>query len=123
MIPLLGQGKPLPSDCPYAGEWLHENKLFLYLSTSQQLKTAEFTAGFRRPDSEWCLGFNAATLASLLGVGIDELFKHNRARTLILESVGPMPPRSGGTVAKEYTFRIDNRTASLTVEAGPLGTA
>ena len=81
MVPLLGQGKPLPGYCPFEGEWLIENKLFLY--RADQAMDVEFTAGFLRADGEWCLGFNAATLASLLGIGSDEIFELNRSGTLI----------------------------------------
>lgn len=122
MLPLLGQGKPLPADCPYLGEWLHENKLFLYRPTDQQQQTEELTPGFRRADGEWCLGFNAVTLASELGVGSEEIFAHNRNRTLILEGVGPVRPRSG-TAAKIYIFRIGGRRTGFTVEVGPEGAA
>ena len=123
MLPLFGQGKPLPSDCPYTGEWLHENKLFLYQPTNQQTQIAELTAGFRRADGEWCLGFNAVTLASELGVGSEEIFAHNRNRTLILEGVGDVPPQMGGTAAKRYIFCIGDRHTSFTVEVRPEGTA
>ena len=122
MVPLLGQGKPLPADCPYEGEWLHENKLFLY--RSDQPMEVEFTAGFHRGDGEWCLGFNAVTLASLLGFGSKEVFEHNRNRTLILDDVRPVPaPQRDGGTAKEYVFRAGNRFAGLVVETGPEGTA
>ena len=123
MLPLLGQGKPLPADCPYTGEWLYENKLFLYRATNQQTQTTELTAGFRRADGEWCLGFNAMTLASELGVASKEIFAHNRTRTLILEGVGPVPPQRGGRAAKIYIFRIGGRRTGLTVEVGPEGAA
>ena len=121
MVPLLGQGKPLPADCPYEGEWLHENKLFLY--RSDQPMEVEFTAGFHRGDGEWCLGFNAVTLASLLGFGSKEVFEHNRNRTLILDDVRSVPPQRKGAVAKEYVFRVGNRPAGLVIETGPEGTA
>ena len=121
MVPLLGQGKPLPADCPYEGEWLHENKLFLY--RSDQPMEVEFTAGFQRGDGEWCLGFNAVTLASLLGFGSKEVFEHNRNRTLILDDVRSVPPQRKGAVAKEYVFRVGNRPAGLVIETGPEGTA
>jgi hypothetical protein len=84
----------------------------------------EFTAGFLRADGEWCLGFNAATLASLLGIGSDEIFELNRSGTLILDDVRPVPaPQRDGGTAKEYVFRAGNRFAGLVVETGPEGTA
>jgi hypothetical protein len=122
MVPLLGQGKPLPDYCAYDGEWLHENKLFLY--RADHAMTVEFTAGFLRTDGEWCLGFNAATLASLLGIGSDEVFEHNRNGTLILDDVRPVPaPQREGAVANEYVFRVGNKAAGFVVETGPEGRA
>ena len=122
MVPLRGQGKPLPDDCPYKGEWLIENKMFLYRPTNQRAR--ELTAGFRRADGEWCFGFNSETMAAELGVGSDEIFVHNRNRTLILEGVADdVPPLGGGAAAKGYRFRIGDRTADFAIETGPEGTA
>jgi hypothetical protein len=123
MIPLRGQGKPLSADCPYEGEWLIENKMFLYWPTNQQTEIAEFTAGFQRADGEWCFGFNAETMASELGIGSEEIFVHNRNRTLILDDVSAVPPQREGTAAKGYRFRIGDRTADFIIEVGPGGTA
>ena len=103
MIPLIGQGEPLPADCPYTGEWLHKDKLFLYQPSGEQLQRLELTAGFKRADGEWCLGFNAVILASELGAWNEEIFEHNRTRTLILEVVGPAPPQLGRTDVTIYT--------------------
>ena len=105
MIPLVGQGEPLPADCPYTGEWLHKDKLFLYQPSGEQLQRLELTASFKRADGEWCLGFNAVILASELGAWNEEIFEHNRTRTLILEVVGPAPPNSEGR-ALRFTFSV-----------------
>jgi hypothetical protein len=84
----------------------------------------EFTAGFLLADGEWCLGFNALTLASLLGIASDEIFEHNRNGTLILDDVRPVPlPQREGAVAREYIFRLGNSAAGFVVETGPEGTA
>ena len=122
MVPLLGQGKPLPDYCAYEGEWLHENKLFLY--RADRAMDVEFTAGFLLADGEWCLGFNAVTLASLLGIASNDIFEHNRNGTLILDDVRPVPPpQREGAVAREYVFRLGNSAAGFVVETGPEGTA
>jgi DNA invertase Pin-like site-specific DNA recombinase len=47
----------------------------------------------------------------------------DRNRTLILEGVGIVPPISGGAAAKEYVFRIDDKSAGFIVVAAPSGTA
>jgi hypothetical protein len=84
---------------------------------------AELTAGFQRADGEWCLGFNAMTMASELCVGSEEIFEHNRSRTLILVGVADVPPAGWGVGAKSYRFGIGDRTVVFTVEVGPEGTA
>jgi hypothetical protein len=126
MIPLRGQGKPLSPDCPYSGEWLIENVMFLYRPTAQRTLGgggAEMTAGFKTPDGEWCFGFNSMVMAWELRVGSEQIFEHNRNGTLILQNVAAVPPQRGGTAAKRYVFRIGDRMASFVIEAGPEGTA
>ena len=58
----------------------------------------EFTAGFLfgRRSAQWCLGFNAVTLASLLGIASNDIFEHDRNGILILDDVRPVPPPSTG---------------------------
>ncbi len=101
MIPLRGQGKPLPPDCPYEGEWLHENKMFLYRPEHGGTEI-ELVAIFQMLDGKRCFGFNAETMAEELGIGSDEIFVHNRNRTLILVGTADVPPAIGGTAAKAY---------------------
>jgi hypothetical protein len=126
MIPLFGQGKPLPPDCPYEGQWLIEDHMFLYRPRNQTTlggSGTEMTAGFQKPDGKWCFGFNSMALAWELRVGSEEIFEHNKRKTLILENVGPIPAEHGGTAAKVYIFRVGDQTARVVIEAGPEGTA
>lgn len=124
MVPLLGQGKPLPADCPYAGEWLIENKMFLYRPEHGRTEI-ELMAIFQMPDGKQCFGFNSETMAKQLGVGSEEIFAHNRNRTLVLVGVAnDVLPRRGGTAAIGYRFTIDgNRFADFAIENSPGGTA
>jgi hypothetical protein len=123
MIPLRGQGKPLPADCPYTGEWLLGNKMFLYRPEHGGTEI-ELAAIFQMPDGEWCFGFNAETMAAQLGIASEEIFVHNRNRTLILAGTADVPPAVGGTAAKAYRFTIDgNRFADFVIENSPSGTA
>jgi hypothetical protein len=122
MIPLRGQGEPLPADCPYGGEWLIENKMFLY--RSPELTQMETMAMFPGLNGELCFGFNARDMAEQLGIGSDAVFQHNRSRTLILVGIADVPPFLCGIAAKSYRFSIGgDRFADFTIEAGPQGTA
>jgi hypothetical protein len=111
-VPLIGQGIPLPTHFPFEGEWLHENELFLY--RIDHANDAEFTAGFLSADCERCVGVNAAVLASLLELGIDEVYEHNRNGTLLLDNIhhGYLPQREDA-VAAVFVFRINTRFAGL----------
>lgn len=92
-IPLIGQGMPLPENCPYEGEWLLINSLFLYRPTpTLPAADLQFTAGFQRDDGEWCAGFDASVLAKNLGVSVDGLFAANRDHSLKLAGVEDATP-------------------------------
>jgi len=122
MIALLGQGKPLPADCPYKGEWLYENKLFLY--RSDKPLDIELTPIYQSPDGELAIGFNACAMAEKLGTTVDGIFLYNQNRSLILEAAGPVPCIRGGAAAKAYYFTIDRfKRVEFRVEAGPDGSA
>jgi hypothetical protein len=119
MIPLTGQGKPLPADCPYRGEWLLENTLFLFRGDdfASQSDSPRFTPGFQRPDGEWCTGFDSSVLARGLGVEIKDLFNTNRNGSLILATVEEVAPQHGGSAAKRYVFALGNKISMITIEA------
>jgi hypothetical protein len=108
-IPLRGQGNRLPRDCPYDGEWLLDEISFLYRSTpTLPAADSQLTAGFRRADGEWCVGFDSSVLANGLNVTVDELFAANRARSLKLATVEDVAPARGGAAAKRYVFALSN---------------
>ena len=117
--PLSGQGEPLPDDVPFQGEWLTRDALFLYRPSDISAPVSgnvRFVAGFQAPDGEWCLGFDAALLARELGVGIDDLFSHNRAGSLHL-AFAPAAATQGGN-AMLYRFRVGETTTHQRVEVG-----
>jgi hypothetical protein len=122
-MPLKGQGKPLPPDFPYQGEWLLENRIFLYRPAAQTSLgggSPEMTPTLNEGTPDWCFGINSMQLAWTLRVGSEEIFKHNRAGTLFLVRTDDVPPTHGATHAKRYIFQIGDRQAPIIIEAGGL---
>lgn len=97
MVALAGQGMPLPHDCPYDGEWLLIDSLFLFRPTLTlpSSEAPNFTAGFQLPSGKWSAGFDSAILAKGLSVSIDELFEANRDGRLVLAGVDDVAPQHG----------------------------
>jgi hypothetical protein len=124
-ISLSGQGKSLPPDFPYKGEWLLENRIFLYRPTAQHsLGAPEMTPIIGSGSPDWCFGINSMQLAWALQVGSEDIFAHNRAATLYLVRTDEVAPTRGATEAKRYIFQIGERQTAITIEAGgPSGTA
>ena len=121
---LSGQGRALPKDFPYQGEWLVERRIFLYLPDDQRsLGSAvpEITPVHQFSESEWCFGINAMDLAWKLGMGSHEIFACNRRGTLLLVGVDDPPPTAGAAHARRYTFQIDELQTSITIEGSAPG--
>lgn len=119
-LPLNGQGKSLPDDFPYKGEWLLEGRMFLYrpiAQTSLGGGTPEMTPIVNEGSSDWCFGINSMQLAFALQVGSEEIFKHNRAGTLFLVRTDNVTPTHTAIAAKRYIFQIGERQAPITIEA------
>jgi hypothetical protein len=58
-IPLSGQGKPLPSDFPYRGQWLLEGRMFLYIPDAEEATrptSPKFTATVNSNQHDWSFG-------------------------------------------------------------------
>jgi chromate reductase, NAD(P)H dehydrogenase (quinone) len=79
---LSGQGRPLATDFPYRGQWLIENRWFLYAVDAQELGADQdvVTVG---P----LTGFNACMPAAKLGLTIERLFEADRLGRLTLDHV------------------------------------
>jgi hypothetical protein len=123
-IPLAGQGKPLPLDFSHKGQWLLENRIFLYRSKSTQTFSGPeltFTASCPSPDGEGCFGFDATQLALAFQISSEQIFEHNRAHTLFLVSDDDVPATQGFVAAKLYIFQIGDYQAAVTVERGRRG--
>jgi hypothetical protein len=124
-IPLRGQGTPLPADFPYKGEWLLENRIFLYRPDAQRsLGGAEMTPILNEGTSHWCFGINSMQLGFALRVNSEDIFRHNREHTLFLVRTDDVPPTLGAGHAKRYIFQIGDVQAPLIIEGGgPSGNA
>jgi hypothetical protein len=116
-IPLRGQGNQLSDDCPYRGEWLLQDHLFLFRSDAVSSGSPQFAPGFHRPNGEWCAGFDSTPLANGFGIEIDALFVSNRDGTLKLLAVEDVPVQYGGIAAKRYVFGLGNKISMVTIEA------
>ena len=114
---LSGQGRPLPKEFPYKGEWLVERRIFLYRPENGLASgSLEKTPVHQLNEGEWCFGINSITLSRAFGIGSHQIFAYNRRRTLLLVGVDDAPPRAGVTDARSYTFQIDEQQASITIE-------
>jgi hypothetical protein len=110
--PLPGQGKPLPADWPFAGEWLFEGKLFLYRTDHQrQLSRQEMQATYASAS-----GVNAVRLARRLRMDVEELFEKNRRQALKLVDVRPTAHGPRATRAYILYFQVETTVGSLVVE-------
>src|SRR5258707_1684340 len=82
-----GQGKPLPPDFPYRGEWILEPLVFLRHPDAQSLggDAPRFTHLVTNSDGTFSRGFDAAQLAAALGVQIGEVFAANESGDLAIQ--------------------------------------
>lgn len=126
-IPLRGQGKPLPRDFPYKGEWLIEKRMFLYYPDNTQRIEGDaprFTVTIDTEKDSWCFGLDAVQLAGAFNSTSDAIFAANRSGELILHQVEASTPTGELARAKRYVFRIGNVEAALIIEAlGQSGSA
>jgi hypothetical protein len=114
---LVGQGRPLPKDFPYKGEWLVERRIFLYRpDDAPASEETEKHPVHQLNETEWCFGINSITLSRVFGIGSHEILAYNRRRILFLVGVDDVRPTKGATGARRYTFQIDERQGSITIE-------
>lgn len=117
-IPLSGQGRPLPPDFPYKGEWLLANRIFLYRPDAPTRSEVQMSVFLNYGRDDWMLGLDATQLADGFGIDADVLFEHNRAHTLYLIDADDVAPSRGGLRAKRYIFQIGDRQIPIFLEAG-----
>ena len=107
----------MPEGFPYKGQWILEPRMFLFFLDDRTTDpTARFTVHINKnDDDDWSFGFDAVQLAAALGIEVGELLEANREQRLILEMVEADTPGGEGATAKRYTFRVADKTGSLTI--------
>jgi hypothetical protein len=107
---LSGQGKPLPKDFPYKGEWLVEPRIFLYRPENpHDTGIPEITPVHQLSESEWCFGINSITLSRNFGVGSHEIFAHNRAELSSSSESMMLLSMRGTTLSKLASGKLPSR--------------
>jgi len=120
---LVGQGKSLPANFPYEGEWILEPRIFLFRRNDQRsYGSPEITVTLNERGQNWCFGIDSTQLAQALKIESEAIFEHNRAGTLYIVRVDDVAPSPGATVAKQYIFQVGNNQAPMTIEEGLSGT-
>lgn len=80
--PYPGQGTPLPEALNLDGQWVHEGRAFLFVSSSSG--TQDQLLGLEDNDGTTAEGFDANVIAEKLGVSIASLLEINRLKQLRL---------------------------------------
>ena len=113
LIPVSGQGLPLPGECAFTGAWIDHNSLFLYRSSEDApLNVEQPTAVLTLRDGTVCHGINAATLSKALGMDEDQLFNANLMGNLTLVSSSNLL----SSIGMRYVFRVAASSASVTIK-------
>ena len=111
-----GQGTPLPPFLKIDGEWVVESFMFLYHSDTEEISAGTFARRAERHDGQLCIGFNAAQVATALGVDVKTLMEANQNQTLVPLGTASVRPMRGGISATAYGFRIGEKEGYVTVE-------
>ena len=122
-IHVVGQGRSLPDDFAYRGEWIHIDSLFLYQPDQGQegkpdvpQMTVVVVRGNKR-----MLGINCATLATALKTTPPILWAANQSGQLTLAKFASSAPDGDGMI-KQYVFQLGDQEAAATVDmSGPGG--
>jgi hypothetical protein len=111
-------GKSVAFSCPYRGEWVLENVLFLYqpVDPPASFSVFGFTAGFQIADGRVATGFDAGVIAARLDITIEDLFIANRSGMLGLAGVQGVPPEHEGFAAKLYAFMLGDSATAMQIE-------
>ena len=107
---LPGQGKPLPWECPFNGQWLIEDMFFLYSPKPQQLvnsKPSRQTAEWKPVAGGLRIGIDVDRIAEAFGLSTDQILEANKTKLLeLIRAVKIHDGRHGGrTVRFEFAIR------------------
>jgi hypothetical protein len=117
-IPLAGQGKPLPKNFAYAGQWILEDRIFLYRPKPQQFLGGSAMTLLLAGGPQWCFGIDAIQLAIALGVESGKIFEHNKNGTLTLVRTDTVSASHGVSSATRYVFQIGACQTEFVVQTG-----
>lgn len=117
-IPLAGQGKPLPKTFTYVGQWILEDRIFLYRPKPQQTLGGPAMTLLVADGPRWCFGINALQLAFALGVESGKIFEHNKNGTLFLVRTDNASPSHGVSSTRRYVFQIGACQTEFVVQMG-----
>ena len=108
----------MPSGCPYAGEWLLENRLFLYRSDGTQLIEGDaprFTVTWKRTNGVESIGFDAGHLASAFDIDVEAVFEANRNGALRCLGTNDAVSRRRAR-ATRFVFKLGGRTCAIVAD-------
>lgn len=109
-----GQGDRLPDDFHYIGDWIVDERIFLFRPVDRAgniVNAAIVRISYE--GEEPAIGFNAHHLGFRLKTGIPKLFDHNRAGTLdYLGKVGVLSERDDSSVVG-YKFRCAGEECTI----------
>jgi hypothetical protein len=86
LLSLSGQGLPLAPDFPYGGQWLIEDRWFLFAADTPERGADQDIVTVATSEAP-LTGFNARMLAVKLGLTTDDLFDADRIGRLTLHHV------------------------------------
>src|SRR5882724_6980053 len=103
-----GQGKALPWECPYKGQWLIEGALFFFIPETAA-KVSATAVEWNFPSRPKSLGIDARFAARELRISTEELFEFNAVASLKLLSADPL--HLGGIKGRllRLTFQVKDR--------------
>jgi hypothetical protein len=113
------QGRPLPPDFAYTGQWIIENIVFLHDSDDTQSHggtAPRFTAWGTTSDGKRSFGFAATQLAAAFEIDVSDLFAANRDGSFSLLGTNDASDLHG-IPAKRYVFALGDKRAALIIEA------
>jgi len=118
-VECIGQGKSLPWECPYKGQWLIEGLLFFYRPDDSDSAVSRVAVEWKFPSRPKSLGLDIRCVASDLHIGVEELFEMNSKTSLKLLSSGKIDVSGARGRVLRLIFRAGEREAPVLVQILP----